>query len=282
MSLEVGLTTKSTPASAITQESKSTQDQQRGKIVPPAAPQPTEAMGMRSQKSVQPNNSLLVGLSQQRPSVTSSDIARKPNAPNIEAPRSTPGEAPNETVVSGKKSSPILNTGNIPPSVAPSANVEQNSVSSRTNAEHELEEEVQIVRGIRELWQTDKKRAGSLRRSRKELNEDRLSLGEQLYRYKKLLVRRGRGGLWTSFLKQENIPRATADRYVEKWGRKTRPEPAKCVTDAFSGPSDSEIADLIKKIKPKLANSLTTQDSVAKFMALLTVALERPNRISQQ
>jgi hypothetical protein len=279
MSLEVGLTTKSTPASAITQESKSTQNQQRGTIVPPTAPQPTKAMGTRSQKSVQPNNSLLVGLSQQRPSVTSSDIARKPDAPNIEAPRSTPSEAHTEDALN--KSSLTLSAAGISATLAPTSNVGQNLASSNPNSEHELEEETQIVRGIRELWQSDKKRAGSLRRSRKELNEDRLSLGEQLYRYKKLLVRRGRDGLWTSFLKQENIPRATADRYVEKWERKTRPEPEKRLTEAFTGPSDSEIADLIKKIRPKLAHSLTTADSVLKFMTLLSASLKSLTFVNQ-
>jgi hypothetical protein len=98
-------------------------------------------------------------------------------------------------------------------------------------------------------------------------------LAERLHTYKDFLARTGRGGKWTEFLRQANISRTTADRYVEKWKLSTSPKPEKRPSGAFNEPSKEEIADVVKKLRPRLVRVLTT-NSVAQFLTELAAALQ--------
>ncbi len=75
--------------------------------------------------------------------------------------------------------------------------------------------ETALAGKIKELWSSQKMKGASLRRRRVELDTLRNSLAERLQTYKDLLARTGRGGKWTEFLRQANISRTMADRYVE-------------------------------------------------------------------
>ncbi len=144
------------------------------------------------------------------------------------------------------------------------------------NAGEGIVKETLLEEQITELWSSQERKHNSLRRSRAELTTLRNSLAERLHELKHLLARTGRSGKWAEFLRRENIPRATANRYVEKWKQLLDPKPDKRLTEPFPTPSKEEITQMVKKLKLRLEHRLTTPDSVALFMAELAAALQPP------
>jgi hypothetical protein len=125
-----------------------------------------------------------------------------------------------------------------------------------------------------ELWSFRDKKDSFLRKTRNDLASLRRSLAQGLHDYKKLLARTGRDGKWTEFLRQNNIPRASADRYVKRWERELAPPAENASSEAFEAPTKEEIAALVKRLKPRLVKVLTTPDSIALFMSELALALK--------
>jgi hypothetical protein len=127
---------------------------------------------------------------------------------------------------------------------------------------------------ISQLWSSQRTTSSSLRCSRKELDQLKLDLAKQLHAYKRLLVRIGRSGQWNAFLRQESIPRATADRYVKKWEVSLSPQPENCLNEAISPTSPEEITAIVRKLLPKLTPLLPTPDSVGLFLKQLQTAFQ--------
>jgi len=138
----------------------------------------------------------------------------------------------------------------------------------------ELKEEAALAKQIALLWFSEKLRKRTMRRTREELSVLRKDLSERLYSYKQQLARTGRSGRWTAFLNQAEIPRATADRYVNKWKLSLASVPEKRLTEAITAPTEEEIVNLAKKLKPKLVRVLTTTDSVTLFLEQLAKVLQ--------
>ena len=136
-------------------------------------------------------------------------------------------------------------------------------------------EEENLVRSIGDLWATERKTNGKLRRTREELIKLRMDLSRDLHQYKKVLVRTGRSGRWHEFLRGMNIPRTTADRYVKNWELGEQPQPDTCPTGAIAIPTQEKIRALVEKLKPKLVRALPDAVSVQSFLEALAVALER-------
>jgi hypothetical protein len=126
------------------------------------------------------------------------------------------------------------------------------STSEVGTPDEETVRETVLEAQITELWSSQKRRKTSLRRNRAELATLRNSLTERLHEFKHLLARTGRGGKWAEFLRRENIPLATANRYVEKWKLSMDPKPEKRLTEPFTEPSKEDIAQMVRKLKPKL------------------------------
>lgn len=61
----------------------------------------------------------------------------------------------------------------------------------------------------------------------------------------------------------------------------TRAAVDKFPSEALSVPSQEQILELVKKVKPQLARVLTTSDSVTQFMSLLAQALLRQESASK-
>lgn len=133
-------------------------------------------------------------------------------------------------------------------------------------------EEEALALQISELWGTHSFRNDNIRRARKDQAIIRPYLSERLYQYKQLLVGKGRGGQWLPFLRENGIPRSTADRYVTEWEQSIAP-PVNCPTEALSVPTQEQIIQLVNKLKPKLTRVLTTPDFVTQFISLLAEAL---------
>ena len=106
--------------------------------------------------------------------------------------------------------------------------------------------------------------------------QDRADLSKRLHELKSVLSRPGRGGAWFSFLKEQSIPRSTADRLVNAHGKAISGTAGKCPT----GASEKETAEVtvhryFRGLWPKLSQVLTTREHVAMFIAALTNIAEK-------
>ena len=93
--------------------------------------------------------------------------------------------------------------------------------------------------------------------------------------YKTLLSRAGRGGKWAGFLRKITIPLATADRMVEA-SRRASAENGKLLSEDIPVTTEVDIAEIVSRLKPRLARQLTTPDLVDRFLHALGNALQGP------
>jgi hypothetical protein len=161
------------------------------------------------------------------------------------------------------------------PTIAPGNEVErqlQSRDSQPTLAEAkpmiEADEDA-LVRRIRELWSTHAVRNSEVRQTREQMRALRLDLGKDLSRYKKLLARSGRGGKRASFLHEQRISRATADRYVQIWEATQDPEGKNRLSESIAALTPDQIASLVRTVLKRLI----TPDSRKQFMDALALAL---------
>ena len=130
-------------------------------------------------------------------------------------------------------------------------------------AHNELEE------AITNLWSAHVNAKNAARATNEELRALRARLGERLCRMKAVLVKPGCDGQWSGFLREHNIPRATADRLVGRYLRSLNPD-ANCVSEPVSEPTDEDVQKLFVAVWPKLRRTLRSQQSVLLFADLLT------------
>jgi hypothetical protein len=136
------------------------------------------------------------------------------------------------------------------------------------------DDEAALAKQIGQLWSSVQFRTYRIYLTRRQLTAYRADLARELYRYKALLVSSGRSGKWSAFLREINIPRATADRYVQRWECSLVGENR--LSEAISPPTAEEVIRMVDRIKPKLLRVLTTADAVEQFMAALGAALQVP------
>jgi hypothetical protein len=258
MPAEVSPASQSTPAEVVTQDVKPIREQTPIKLGEGTSPVPAGPKRSQLGKDLLPSPA--------QSTSTNKETRRSPahaNPVTDPLPNSVSVDQVNKRtlgIVTKPKGVPILN--------------EEEKATGAGNLEEEVQHETALAGEIKTLWSSQKFRSSSLRSSRKELEAIRTSLSNRLYNLKHLLVRTGREGKWTEFLRQQNIPRTTADRYVEKWKRSTSPDLEKRTSGAISEPTKEEIAQMVKKLKPKLVSQLTTPDSINLFLAELGSALQ--------
>jgi hypothetical protein len=90
---------------------------------------------------------------------------------------------------------------------------------------------------------------------------------------KQILAKPGRGGQWSSFLVERQIPRATADRLVARHLRSLDPN-ANCATEELAEPTDDDVQKLFNAVWPKLRRTLRSRQSVDLFVSLLSAHCE--------
>jgi hypothetical protein len=131
-------------------------------------------------------------------------------------------------------------------------------------------DEKQLNNEIGQLWRAHSEAQGSLRMSREEVKKIRADLARHLHELKSVLSRPGRGGAWFSFLKEQSIPRSTADRMVNAHGKTIAEEVGNCPTGA-SKPEAAEVvvARYLHGLWPRLSRVLTTREHVEMFVAHL-------------
>jgi hypothetical protein len=265
MPVEVSPASKSTPAEVTAQATKSTHEKPLSNLAAGLLEVPVTAKGSQQDQDVRNNPAQSTSNDKLRSVSVASETRCRPVSANPSTdplPNSVSVDQVNKRtlgIASKLKGVPNLN--------------EEEKTNGAGNPE-ELQDETALTNEITELWSSQKRKSLSLRRSRQELETLRTSLSNRLHDLKHLLARPGREGKWTEFLRQQDIPRTTADRYVDKWKRSISPELEKRTSGAIEEPTAEEIAQMVKKLRPKLVRQLTTPGSINLFMAELGAALE--------
>lgn len=133
--------------------------------------------------------------------------------------------------------------------------------------------EAEINAQIAALWSAQKDQAANARRTRDELKAVRAQLGERLHHMKASLVQSGRVGRWASYLRENRIPRATADRYVNRHEATLAPSSEKRLTEAISVPTEQDVYQLVRKLLPQMLRVLTTQEAAFTFVVEMVCGL---------
>jgi hypothetical protein len=143
------------------------------------------------------------------------------------------------------------------------------------------EEEAVVKRHITSLWADHEKKMTSLTKTKasihttkEQLNLMRAELGKHFFELKSLLAKPGRKGGWAEFLRDEGIPRASADRYAKSHKRLLEGDHGKRLTEAISIPTEAEIKKMVVKLTPRLVQALPTPESITQFIREMTAALQ--------
>jgi len=131
---------------------------------------------------------------------------------------------------------------------------------------HDETAEVVLTEEIATLWSAQRDHAAAARRTREELKTLRRDLGQRLHAVKVLLVQTGRGGRWAAYLREQRIPRATANRLVQRHEETLQPVTEKRLSETISPSIEQEIEALFKKLRPQLLKVLTTQEAAFQFV----------------
>ncbi len=248
----------------------------------------------------------------QIPSAVTSPTPRAAPAPSVQAtqPALTASPTPPRTLPSVQPAPPVQTPAPpakpavpVPP-VAPGQGtqvaattktapaVETTKASANRGDEHAgapdgSEEEAVVKRHIISLWADHEKKVTSLTKTetsliktkdsihatKEELNLMRAELGKHFFELKSLLARPGCKGRWAEFLRNEVIPRVTADRYAKSYKRLLEGDHGKRLTDAIP-PTEAQVKKLVEKLKPGLLRSLPTPESITQFIREMTAALQ--------
>jgi hypothetical protein len=163
------------------------------------------------------------------------------------------------------------------PDLAESTTVLPTSGDETAREAGDSEEETLVTRQIITLWTDSVKKKDSLNKTKEQLGLLRAELGKHLFVLKNLLAKTGRDGRWIKFLRGEEIPRATADRYVASYKRSLEGENGKRLTEALSVPTEEEIKKMVVKLTPRLLRALPTPESIVQFIREMTAALQPSN-----
>jgi len=137
--------------------------------------------------------------------------------------------------------------------------------------------EAQLANQITALWLAHAKSKTTVKRTREELKTLRSELAEHLHRMKAILARTGSGGEWSAFLRIHNIPRATADRHVQRHEDSLNPSAKNRLSEAIANPTQQQVCEFFQKIMPRLTQVLTTKEAVYHFALEMIMELPAAN-----
>lgn len=126
---------------------------------------------------------------------------------------------------------------------------------------------------IAALWSAQRDHAAAVRRTRQELKALRRDLGQRLHAMKSLLAQTGRAGRWASYPREHQIPRATADRLVQRHEDSLTPVHEKRLTGAISLSPEQQAEAYFQELRPRLLKMLTTQEAAFNFVCEMVCGL---------
>jgi hypothetical protein len=126
--------------------------------------------------------------------------------------------------------------------------------------------ETRLTQEISELWSSHLRLSGDRKATSKELRLVRARLAERLLAMKQILCRAGRAGQWRSWLRQQHIPRSTADRLAMRHAETLGGDDGNVPTGAIPEPATPEkLAAAVWS--SSLKKLLVTGESVFQFLA---------------
>jgi len=126
--------------------------------------------------------------------------------------------------------------------------------------------ETQLAQEISALWSDHVRLSGTRRATSKELRQVRARLAERLFAMKQILCRAGRAGQWRSWLRQQHIPRSTADRLAMRHGETLCGGDGNVPTGAIPGSPEDRAETLAKSVWQRVGKLLTTGESILRFI----------------
>lgn len=144
-----------------------------------------------------------------------------------------------------------------------------------------MDSQNELGEAISNLWVAHANAKIAARTTNEELHAIRAKLGEQLCEMKQILAKPGRDGQWSGFLREHNIPRATADRLVIRYLRSVNPD-ANRLSEPVSEPTEEEVQRLFSSILPRLRRLLRTPNSVYSFVSMLTSSYGTCRRVTDE
>jgi len=145
--------------------------------------------------------------------------------------------------------------------------------SSIKPSDSDRETEVQSAARIMTLWSQHKQQSATAKLSRNELKQLRDALSTELHAYKTRLVGTGRDGRWAEFLREREIPLATADRYVKRREDALARAQGKVLTEELP-PTAAEVTQKVQKLAPGLIRFLGSLERSAQFVRELETAFQ--------
>jgi hypothetical protein len=142
--------------------------------------------------------------------------------------------------------------------------------SSEPNSGFETEQ--RLATQIGELWSVHNQAQAAAAQSKEYLSEIRHQLGERLCEVKKLVARPGRGGGWSAFLAAQGIPRASADRYVQRYEKTLHPD-SNCLDESIES-TELAVRKLFAAVWPRLRRVITSKEALDLFIHELTTAYD--------
>jgi hypothetical protein len=128
--------------------------------------------------------------------------------------------------------------------------------------------EARLKSEIASLWSAHRLTEATAKHSKEELKTMRLDLGQKLCQMKSILARTGRSGGWAAYLRSQDLPRATAERYIDRHEALLNPD-TKRVTETIPEPDEEDVRRLVRHLLPRLRRVLTTSSWLQWFLAEL-------------
>jgi hypothetical protein len=129
--------------------------------------------------------------------------------------------------------------------------------------------EFELTQEISTLWSNHVSLSANRKVTSKELRQIRARLAGRLFEMKSLLSRPGRLGKWRDWLKQQNIPRSTADRLASRHAETLGIENGNVPTGAIPEPAEAAAERLAKVVWPRFKKVLATGESVVHFLGCI-------------
>ena len=197
----------------------------------------------------------------------------KTTVPPLSAPIAShlPGSAQSEPVATVPKAALAA-----PPTPAASVTADEEPPVASTP------EEVQLTKEIDQLWTAHSQAQGALQKnrevtakSRENAAKIRADLAGRLNKLKALLSRPGRGGRWSSFLTDQQIPRSTADSLVRAYKKTLNSEEKSCTTEQLPEQPEMAIRGYLLRQWPMLSQLLRSREYVKVYVSALEEKAEK-------
>jgi hypothetical protein len=137
--------------------------------------------------------------------------------------------------------------------------------------------ETQLAQEISTLWSDHVRLCADHKTTAKELRQIRASLAARLYDMKSLLSRPGRLGQWRGWLRQQGIPRSTADRLASRHAETLGTDNENVPGGAISSSPEDSAEKLAKSVWQRFGKTLADDVSVVRFIGCIVTASGIPH-----